>query len=128
MGVMRLARRLRQEREPGDLTLTQLAVLGTLECNGPSSLRRLAEDERVSAPTMSRIVNHLCEAGLVTRAADEADGRQVLIEVTPAACAMLDAVRLRRDLWLAERMRELDDDQRRALRAALPVIELLARR
>jgi hypothetical protein len=41
---------------------------------------------------------------------------------------MLDAVRLRRDLWLAERMRELDDDQRRALRAALPVIELLARR
>ena len=30
IGVMRLARRLRVERDGDDLTLTQLAVLGTL--------------------------------------------------------------------------------------------------
>ncbi|MGW3473268.1 hypothetical protein ACWDKQ_33525 [Saccharopolyspora sp. NPDC000995] len=41
-GVMRLARRLRAERDPGELTLGRLAVLGRLERDGPATASALA--------------------------------------------------------------------------------------
>jgi DNA-binding MarR family transcriptional regulator len=128
VGVMRLGRRLRRERDPADLTLSQLAVLGTLELNGPCTLRRLAEEEKVSAPSMTRIVNRLVETGLVVRRAHGTDGRQVVITMTEAAEQLLESNRQRRNLWLAEQVRGLDADQRVILERALPLLELLAQR
>lgn len=123
---MRLSRRLRRERDPADLTLSQLAVLGTLSRNGPCTLRRLADDEKVSAPSMTRIVNHLVEAGLATRHAHGSDGRQVVIAMTQPAVQLLETYGRQRDLWLAERFKALDPEEQEILRRALPLLELLA--
>jgi DNA-binding MarR family transcriptional regulator len=123
---MRLSRRLRRERDPADLTLSQLGVLGTLSRNGPCTLRRLADEEKVSAPSMTRIVNHLVEAGLATRQAHGTDGRQVVITMTEPAQRLLDSYGRRRDLWLAERFKELTSEQQDVLRRALPLLELMA--
>ena len=127
VGLMRMARRLRRERDPADLTLSQLAVLGTLARHGPCTLRRLADEEKVSAPSMTRIVGHLVAAGLVTRQAHGTDGRQIVIEMTEVAARLLESNERRRDLWLAERVASLDSEQRRVLALALPVLESLAR-
>jgi DNA-binding MarR family transcriptional regulator len=124
--VMRLGRRLRRERTTEDLTLSQLAVLGTLDRCGGQSIGELAEHEKISSPSMTRIVNHLVEAGLVARRPHETDGRQVVIELTPTARSVLEDDRRRRDAWLARRLGDLTPDERELLRQAAPLLEIVA--
>jgi DNA-binding MarR family transcriptional regulator len=126
LAVMRLARRMRAERADTHLTLTQLAALATLERHGPLTPRDLAGAERVSPPSMTRIAASLEGAGLVSRTDHPTDGRQVLLDVTPHARALLREDRRRREAWLARRLRELDEDDRETLRKAAEVLDRLA--
>jgi DNA-binding MarR family transcriptional regulator len=71
------------------------------------------------------VLGSLDDQGLVVRAADPQDARGVLITVSEAGQARLDEVRTRRTALIARRLERLDDDQREAIRAALPAIEAL---
>ncbi len=124
--VMRLARRLRRERNSEDLTLNQLAVLGTLSRCGDRSIGELAEHEKISSPSMTRIVNNLVDAGLVERRPHDTDGRQVLIHLTDTARTVLEDDRRRRDAWLAHRLGELTPEQLELLREVAPLLEVVA--
>jgi DNA-binding MarR family transcriptional regulator len=126
VGVMRLARRLRLERSGSDLTLTQLSALGTLFRYGDLTIGELAAIEKVKPPSMTRTVNALQEAGLVTRAAHESDGRQVVVGLTDAARAVLDEDRRRRDAWLALHLADLEPSERELLRAVAPLLDRMA--
>ncbi|MBA3287106.1 MAG: MarR family transcriptional regulator [Acidimicrobiia bacterium] len=127
VSVMRLARRLRLERAREDLTLNQLAVLGTLERGGDLTIGELATAERVKPPSITRTVNALVEAGLVARRPHATDGRHVVVALTDGARAVLAEDRRRRDRWLAQRLDQLDPAQLDALRTAAPLLDLLAR-
>lgn len=126
LASMRLARRLRVERGSDDFTLSQLAVLGTLDRHGPSTIGELANIERVKPPSMTRIVNSLVESAMVTRRPHETDGRQVVVDLTDAARALLAEDRRRRNAWLARRLAELTDDERELLGRAAPLLDRLA--
>ena len=126
MSVMRLARRLRQERTTDEHTTSQLSALATLDRRGPLTLAELAAAERVQPPSMHRIVGHLEEAALLTRSAHPTDGRQVLLAATPEGTRLLAADRKRRDAWLHRRLATLDADEVETLRAAADVLERLA--
>lgn len=126
IAVMRLARRLRNEREDVSLTLTQLSTMGTLARLGPLPLGELAAAERVQPPSMTRIVSGLEERGLVVREADPNDRRLVIVRLADEGKALLAADRRRRDAWLNHRLRELSPDERAVLRQAVPVLEKLA--
>jgi DNA-binding MarR family transcriptional regulator len=126
ISVMRLARRLRTERTDETLTLSQLAVLGSLDRHGPMTLGELAAHERVQPPSMTRIVSGLEERGLVVRDQHLTDGRMVIVRLTAEASALLAIDRRRRDAWLARRLRELTPDEHDTLRRAAPVLEKLA--
>ena len=126
LACMRLARRLRVERGSDDMTLSQMAVLGTLDRHGPSTVGELAHIERVKPPSMTRIVNSLVEAGMVDRRPHETDGRQVVVDLTDDARAVLAEDRRRRDAWLARRLVELTADERALLAAAAPLLDRLA--
>ena len=126
LNSMRLARRLRVERGSDDLTLSQLAVLGSLERHGESTLGELAGIERVKPPSMTRIVNSLVEMGLVVRRPHDTDGRQIVLDLTDSARTLLDEDRRRRTAWLAQRLAELTDDDRALLSQVLPLLERLA--
>ena len=127
LGVMRLARRLRRERGEENLTLTQLSLLGTLELNGSCTLGELAAEEKISAPSVTRIVNALVESGLVDRNAHETDGRQIVATLTPAAVTLLERNRLQRNRWLANQLRGLTDEQRSTLARAAIILDDMAR-
>jgi DNA-binding MarR family transcriptional regulator len=128
LSVMRLARRMRAERADTSLTLTQLAALATVERLGPVTPRDLADAERVSPPSMTRVVTSLQDAGLVERSPHPTDGRQALLRVTPAGAALLREDRRRREAWLARELAGLSDDDRARLRDAVAVLERLAAR
>ncbi len=127
VSVMRLSRRLRAERSDAGLTLTQIATLGTLDRHGPLTPRELAEHEKVQPPSMTRVLAHLEELGLIDRTPHESDGRQHLVSLTASAQALLKEDRRRREAWLAQRLAELTPSERDLLRAAAPLLERLSR-
>jgi DNA-binding MarR family transcriptional regulator len=128
ISVMRLARRMRSERDPDNelLPVGQLSVLGTLKRHGESTVGELAAVERVQPPSMTRTVGCLADGGYVVRRKHETDGRQVVVALSDKGLATLAADRRRRDAWLAQRLRELTADERAVLRQAAPIIERLA--
>jgi DNA-binding MarR family transcriptional regulator len=126
LAVMRLARRMRSERADTSLTLTQLAALATVERHGPLTPRELAAAERVQPPSMTRIAASLEAEGLLTRTDHPTDGRQVLLAISPAGTALLREDRRRREAWLAQRLRELEPEDREVLRRAAAVLDRLA--
>ena len=127
IGVTRLARLMRRQSDTG-LSPSQLSALTSVEIHGPMTLGALAEHERVAPPSITKVVAKLEDAGLVTRRSDPGDRRAVHVSVTAAGRALLADVRQRKDLWLASRLADLDDDQRARLAAAVDVIDALTRR
>jgi DNA-binding MarR family transcriptional regulator len=124
--VLRLARRLRQQRTDQTLTLTQLGVLGTLDRHKQLTPRELADHEKVSPPSMTKILAALEERGLITRTPHPTDGRQQVVQPTREALNILRATRRMRDEWLAKRLAELTHDERAILHAATPILERFA--
>ncbi|MEV0700932.1 MarR family transcriptional regulator [Saccharopolyspora sp. NPDC050389] len=126
MGVMRLARRLRAEREPGELTLGRLAVLGRLERDGPATASALAAAERVTPQSMARIVQRLIDAELAERDADPADRRAAIVRITEAGRRQIMRDRSQREAWLAQAMTGLTDVERELLVLSAKLLDRLA--
>lgn len=124
--VMRLARRLRNERSESGLTLSQLAALSSAQRHGAMTPGELAAHEKVRPPSMTRILADLEARRLLTRAPHPTDGRQVLVAVSPAGRELLEEDRRRRDAWLAQRLRELPAEDVAVLRAAAGILDRLA--
>lgn len=124
LAVGRLNRRIRID-DSESLPPLQLSTLVTVEQLGPLRLSELAHREGVTAPTMSRVLSALDEAGLVQRAPDPGDARGVLITVSDAGRLRLREVRSHRTALIARRLDRLDGAQRDALEAALPALEAL---
>jgi DNA-binding MarR family transcriptional regulator len=124
LGVTRLARKLRQEAEPG-ITPSMLAALSSAERQGPLTMRDLCAAEHVQPPSMTRIVAALADAGLVAREADPDDGRVVWVRVTPEGRRLLDRSRRRKEAYLARALRTLDPDEVATLEDAAALLERL---
>jgi DNA-binding MarR family transcriptional regulator len=126
LAVMRFSRRLRNQRVNTTVTLTHLAALSTLKRHGPMSPGELAAHERVQPPSMTRVVVALEGMGMVTRTPHPTDGRQVIIGLTPAAEALLDAEAQAREAWLSSQLQELTAEERAVLREAAAIMDTLA--
>ena len=126
LAVMRLSRRLRQQRADHGLGLGQLSAIATLDRLGPMTPGTLAQHEQVRPPSMTKTLAALSEAGYVVRSLDPNDGRQVVVTLTNSARKLLREDRRRREEWLATLLLGLDDEQRGALATALPLLEVLA--
>jgi DNA-binding MarR family transcriptional regulator len=123
VSVMRLARRLRNERPDSGLTLTQVATLATVERHGPMTPREVADHERVQPPSMTRVLCVLQVRGLIDRVAHPSDGRQQLVSLTHTGKDLLGEDRRRREAWLAQRLEELNPQELEILRRAVPIID-----
>jgi DNA-binding MarR family transcriptional regulator len=129
IGVMRLRRRLANERHPdNELSLGAMAVLGCLYRQGELTVGELAAHERVKPPSMTRTVNCLEEDGYVSRRPHDTDGRQVVVVLSDRGRETVLADRVRRDAWLNQRLRELTADERAVLRKAAPILDRLAQK
>jgi DNA-binding MarR family transcriptional regulator len=122
--VSRLHRLLRHQ-QAGGLMPSQLSALATIDRHGPIRLGELACREQVSPPTLTRCAAALEDLGLAQRRPDPADGRSVQIAITAAGRTLLHDLREERTALLSCRINGLDENARRALTAALPVLERL---
>jgi DNA-binding MarR family transcriptional regulator len=107
---------------PRDISLTAASTLATLDRGGPCRLTDLAEIEGVAQPSMTTLVTGLERSGLAERRPSRADGRVVLVALTPAGADYLRARRLARAAKLADLIRQLPAAQAAALAAAVPAM------
>lgn len=125
--ITRLNRRLRQTRPIGDLTITQLSALTSLELRGALTPRELAELERVQPPTLTKIVAKLEERGLVQRTPHPTDGRQVILAASESGRAIVAEHRRTRDEWLAKQLTALTPEEREVLAKATEILGRIGR-
>jgi DNA-binding MarR family transcriptional regulator len=125
LSVTRLAHVLLRGGGSG-LSRTAASVLHRLASAGPQRITELATWESIAQPSATALVGRLETQGLVTRAADPADGRAVLVSITPAGKAVLRERRAARASALRSRLAMLDEAERAALAAAVPLLERLA--
>jgi DNA-binding MarR family transcriptional regulator len=123
--VLRLSRRLRQEAV-GEITPSQLSALTVVAKQGEVTLGELAAVERIAPPSMTRIAARLEEQGFVERRVDPTDRRVARLAASEAGLELLDTIRTRRDAYLASRLQEFSDDERRILEDVVPLLERLA--
>ncbi len=124
LGVTRLARRLRQQAEPG-LTPSLLSALSTVDRRGRLTVGELCAREGVQPPTMTRIVASLVEAGLIVREPDPADRRIAWLSVSSNGAKLLGRTRRRKDAFLVKRLRGLSAEELEVLERATPILERL---
>jgi DNA-binding MarR family transcriptional regulator len=124
--VSRLRRRFRDLYREDDLTASQMAVLGRLYSDGPSSTSDLAAAEHVRPQSMAATLAALDERGMIRRAPDPADGRRQLISLNDAGSAMVHDSRRLRDEWLSRALQErYSDEERTTIVEALALLERL---
>ncbi|WP_102145826.1 MarR family winged helix-turn-helix transcriptional regulator [Mycobacterium hubeiense] len=118
LAVVRLARQLRFRRAESPISLSQLSALTTLAKEGAMTPGALAIRERVRPPSMTRVIASLVELGFAVRTADPADGRQVLISVSPAGARLVEEEKRASQEWLAKRLAKLTSEERKTLMTA----------
>lgn len=80
--AVKLPRTLRAMDTAPKLTISEASALGVLVHAGAISLGKLAEYEHVTPASISRTIAVLEKRGLVSRAADKADGRGSVVQST----------------------------------------------
>jgi DNA-binding MarR family transcriptional regulator len=126
LSVVRLNRRLRSQRTDETVSLTQISAISTLSRCGPMTPSELAASERVRPPSMTRVIAALEESGWVLRRDHPTDGRQSIIELTPAGADLLAAEASAKERWLDKRLAELSDSERETLGRAAEIIDRMA--
>ena len=123
--LLRLSRELRKEAQQFGITGGQATLLAQIERHDRVGLGELAAGEGVSPAAMSKHVDRLQAAGLVSRATGD-DRRRVEIELTATGKRTLKRVRSHRTAWLAERLGQLDETDLAAVeRAIAPLATML---
>ncbi|ONG59011.1 hypothetical protein BKE38_00815 [Pseudoroseomonas deserti] len=128
--VLSLGRRLRTERPAGGVSLSGMAMLGTLSRQGPMPAARLAEAEGLQAQSLTRLIAGLERSGCIARRRSQADRREIVIALTEHGRAALDEDLQACRAWLERAMDEaLAPPERAALQqAAGAMIKLAAHR
>lgn len=127
--MKRLRARLRAEsgQHSVGLTLTQLAVLGSVVREGPVTAARLATLEHVSPQSIAQSLAVLKAAGLVHSEPDPQDGRRKLMSADPSATQLIDNLLAGRAAFLTRAIdRVVAAEERQDLEKAIVLLERLA--
>jgi DNA-binding MarR family transcriptional regulator len=123
-----LVRRVRAAAGTHELSLTESAVLGRLEREGPATTADLARAEGVTPQSMGATVAALAKRRMIERRPHATDGRQRLIALTAKGAAVRKSVKDAKHTWLAQAIARLDKREQETLFRAGEIIRRLAER
>jgi DNA-binding MarR family transcriptional regulator len=125
--LSKLKHRLREQANSGDLTNSQKSVLLRLERDGPATVSMLARAEGVRPQSMRVTVAALEAAGTVAGKPDPKDGRQTIINLTPAFLKVVKSGRMTHEDWLYRALKQqLTPREHEQLAAAAKLLGKLA--
>src|ERR1700753_3038371 len=104
MAVSRLRWRIRIEAgiRSTRIPISQLAVLGRVIAEGPTTAAALAAGEHVTQQAIAQSLATLRNRGLVDTRAAPGDGRKSLVTATAAGRELMEAIAASREEWLTQ--------------------------
>jgi DNA-binding MarR family transcriptional regulator len=129
MAVSRLRSRIRIEAglSSTGIPISQLAVLGRIIDEGPTTAAALAAGEHVTQQAIAQSLATLKERGLVEKQADPSDGRKSLVTATAAGRELRATLTASREEWLTRAVdAAVKPEERALLRAATELLERIA--
>jgi len=127
--VFRLRSRIRIEaglRSTG-IPISQLAVLGRIIDEGPTTAAALAASEHVTQQAIAQSLATLKQRGLVQKQADPSDGRKSLVTATTAGRKLMETIAASREEWLTRAIdAAVKPEERALLREAIGLLERIA--
>jgi DNA-binding MarR family transcriptional regulator len=129
MAVSRLRSRIRIEAGLGStgIPISQLAVLGRIIDEGPTTAAALAAGEHVTQQAIAQNLATLRERGLVEKQADPSDGRKSLVSATAAGRQLRETLTASREEWLTRAIdAAVEPGERPQLRGAIELLERIA--
>jgi len=126
--LLRASRALRREAQRAGVSALDAQLLNALRKRPGAGVAELADGEQMTRPSMSGHVKRLEAAGWIARdgPGGHRDGRRVGLRLTSAGEKALEAIRRRRNDWLALRLAAIGDEGRAALAAAAGPLRQLA--
>ncbi|MDF0531544.1 MarR family transcriptional regulator [Tsukamurella sp. 8F] len=125
LGLLR--RRLRAATTDGALPLPELTAIVRIDRLGPMTTASLARVEQISPQSMGATVRSLQDKGFLAGDPDPTDGRRVVLSLTEAGRAAVEAERAVRNRHLTRALQAtLDPDEVRTLAAAVPLLQRVA--
>jgi DNA-binding MarR family transcriptional regulator len=127
--VSRLRSRIRAESGASStgIPISQLAVLGRVIDEGPTTAAALAAGEHVTQQAIAQSLATLKERGLVDRQADPGDGRKSLVTATAAGRELRAAIASSREEWLTRAIdAAVGPGERPLLAEAIGLLERIA--
>ena len=128
MEVLRLARRIGEDRAADAIGIAQFEVLTHLHDRGSTTPGELARLESVTPPAINRTVNALEAAGLVRRVGDPDDGRRIIVEVTDDGHTLIEETRRQRNARMRAEFARLSREDRAAFRRVTELMAEMLRR
>ena len=123
--TVHLMRALRQDPAPSGLAAEHRSALGVIVFGGSISIGALARAEGVGAPAMTKTVDILERAGLVTRERDPADARVVKVRATRRAKQLVLRGRDQRVVRIGRALAAIGPTETARLAAAIGTLERL---
>jgi DNA-binding MarR family transcriptional regulator len=122
--VLRLNRELRAHNTGARASNADAMLLAEVRHAPGLGVSELAAIENVARSVMSERVKRLETAGLIAiDPTQKADRRRVGLVITEAGRALLEELTARRRAWMAERLRTLTSDERKAVEVAVASLE-----
>lgn len=98
---------------PHALTPAQIHMVMTIHERGSMTIKQLTQALGVKAPAASAMVERLVEMGLLTRAENPVDRREVLVRVSPDEDAHIDEIERGYLQMIMDLCEKIGDDQAR---------------
>ena len=129
MAISRLRSRIRTEagvRSTG-IPISQLAVLGRIINEGPTTAAALAAGEHVTQQAIAQSLATLKARGVVEKQADPGDGRKSLVTATAAGRKLMEGIAASREEWLTQAIdAAVRPEERPLLAEAIELLERIA--
>jgi DNA-binding MarR family transcriptional regulator len=121
--AIHLLRRVHHVDEKMGLSPPRASALSVLVFGGPRTLTELAAAERVTLPTMSKLVTALERERLVRREPHETDARAIRLRATPKARRILERGRQNRLALLESLIGKAEAREVAVIREAAAILE-----
>jgi len=126
--ITRLTKKLRKQSPAGEkLSLTERSTIALLDQYRQLLPSELADMEHITKQSMSQVLNHLLEMGLIIRTTSETDKRKVIISLSQQGAEWLYRVRNEREEWLNKALSEVctKEEQELLQKALGPLTKLV---
>ncbi len=122
----RLLKQFRKQSSVVPVSMTEQTTLSLIDQHVKILASELAIIERVTAQSMSQIINHLQELGFVQKNTSKEDKRKIYISLTKKGKGTLATMRTVRVEWLANALdKSLSTDEKSLLEKAMTVLQKL---